>query len=80
MRSLYKRPWFLRRTLHRPHPHDYRKRELVEALNLEWSLLEWKIYHRKFSFPCFKNTAVRCSNVQCSVGTFRIVCVDIIRK
>ncbi|KAH9987805.1 inositol polyphosphate phosphatase [Russula vinacea] len=29
MRSLYKRPWFLRRTLHRPHPHDYRKRELV---------------------------------------------------
>jgi hypothetical protein len=53
MRSLYKRPWFLRRTLHRLHPHDYRKRELAEALNLEWSLLEWKIYHRKFSFPCF---------------------------
>jgi hypothetical protein len=35
MRSLYKRPWFLQRTLHRLHPHDHQKQDLAEAWLLD---------------------------------------------
>jgi hypothetical protein len=51
------------------------------GLNLEWCLLEWKIYHRNFSPVLLEITAVHYISVHCLLsGDFRIAYVDVIRK